>query len=225
MNDLDYLRLSKPRKLLHNLGKLLCSLPKRLWHMLVGIVMFFWKIIKGAGNTVKDVVVTYFRGDWKTKVSYTVMGFGSCARGQWLRGILFFVFQTLFNLYLFVPFLKISGTSRASGLGMVSKLPTLGTQSSTKINNVTVYGDNSFLILLYGVLTLFFIVAFLYTWYVNIKQNRISEEILRSGKPLKSAKDDVHSLLDNQFHKTLLALPTAGVVIFTILPIIFMISI
>ncbi|MBR6569211.1 MAG: sugar ABC transporter permease [Clostridia bacterium] len=47
--------------------------------------------------------------------------------------------------------------------------------------------------------------------------------IIKSGRKLKSAKDDVASLLDNQFHKTLLALPTVGVTVFTILPIIFMI--
>ncbi|MBR2942818.1 MAG: sugar ABC transporter permease [Clostridia bacterium] len=72
-------------------------------------------------------------------------------------------------------------------------------------------------------MTLFLIAAFLYTWYVNVKQNRISEEILKSGRKLKTAKDDLTSMVDDQFHKTLLALPTLGVTLFTILPIIFMI--
>ncbi len=213
MNDLDYLRLSKPQKLLHNLGKLLKSLPGRVGGFFLGIVMFFWKLIKGIGLTVADLVMTYIRGDWKTKISYTVMGFGSIMRGQWLRGALFFVFQTVFNCYLWF-----------FGLGYVMKLGTLGTVDTTTADNgAVIYGDDSFLIMLYGVLTIFFIMAFIYTWYVNIKQNKISEQILKSGKPLKSAKDDMHSLLDNQFHKTLLAIPTLGVTVFTILPIIFMI--
>ena len=213
MNDLDYLRLSKPQKLLHNLGKLLKSLPGRVGGFFLGIVMFFWKLIKGIGLTIADLVMTYIRGDWKTKISYTVMGFGSIMRGQWLRGILFFVFQTVFNCYLWF-----------FGLGYVMKLGTLGTVDTTTADNgAVIYGDDSFLIMLYGVLTIFFIMAFIYTWYVNIKQNKISEQILKSGKPLKSAKDDMHSLLDNQFHKTLLAIPTLGVTVFTILPIIFMI--
>ena len=72
-------------------------------------------------------------------------------------------------------------------------------------------------------LTIFFIIAFIYTWRMNVKQNKISEEILKSGKKLKSGKDDLRSLVDDQFHKTLLALPLSGILIFTVLPIVFMI--
>ena len=212
MNDLDYLRLNKAQKIVHNLKKSLLSMPKRLQNALKAFLMMFVNIFKGLGRALYDLVDTYRKGDWKTRVSYTVMGFGSIARGQWLRGILFFLFQTVFNLYLYF-----------FGFAYLSKLTTLGTIESYKKGRVTVYGDNSFLILLYGVLTLFFIAAFLYTWRINIKQNKLSEQLLKSGKKLKTAKDDVNSMLDGQFHKTLLALPTAGVAIFTILPIIFMV--
>ena len=212
MNDLDFLKLSKPQKFLFNLKKFLFSLPGRLLGAVKGLLMWIVGFFKGIGKICKDIVTTYAKGDIKTKISYTVMGFGSMARGQWLRGILFFVFQTVFNLYLFF-----------FGFNYLSKLNTLGTVETAKKGRVTVYGDNSFLILLYGVLTIFFIAAFLYTWYVNVKQNRISEEILRSGRKLKTAKDDMASMVDSQFHKTLLALPTLGVTMFTILPIIFMI--
>ena len=213
MNDLDYLRMNKLQKLLHNAAKFFRGIPGALLGMLTGILNFFTGIFTGIGKVLKDIVMTYIHGDWKTKVSYTVMGFGSLLRGQWLRGLLFFTFQTVFNLYLWF-----------FGISFVSKLPTLGTEAArTTAEGAVIYGDNSFLIMLYGVLTFFFIAAFLYTWYVNIKQNRISEEILKSGKSLKTAKDDVASMLDNQFHKTLLALPVIGVTVFTILPIIFMI--
>ena len=213
MNDLDYLRKSKPQKRMHNAAKFFRGIPKALLGLLMGILNFFKGVFTGIGKGLKDIVMTYVHGDWKTKVSYTVMGFGSLMRGQWLRGLLFFVFQTVFNLYLWF-----------FGISYVSKLPTLGTVATrTTAEGATVYGDNSFLIMLYGVLTFFFILAFLYTWYANIKQNRIAEQIIKSGKPLKSAKDDVASMLDNQFHKTLLALPVLGVTVFTILPIIFMI--
>ena len=43
------------------------------------------------------------------------------------------------------------------------------------------------------------------------------------SKPLKSTKDDIKSLLDNEFHKTLLALPVLGIAVFTVMPIVFMI--
>ena len=158
------------------------------------------------------LIRTFIHGDWKTRISYLVMGFGSMARGQWLRGLLFFVFQAVFILYM-----------AFFGLDYLRALPTLGTVETTLINRVTVYGDNSFLILLYGVLTVLLILAYGYTWYINIRQNRISQELLASGKRLSTAREDLRALLDGQFHKTLLALPSLGVVLFTVLPIIFMV--
>lgn len=212
MTDLDFLRLSKPQKMLYKLRQFIMNIPKAILNAIKGLLMWFVNVFKGIGNELYDIFNTYRKGDWKTRVSYTVMGFGSMARGQWLRGIMFFLFQTVFNVYLF-----------CFGGSYVGKLLTLGTVETHKEGRKTVYGDNSFLIMLYGVLTLFFIVAFIYTWRVNVKQNKISEQILKSGKKLKTSKQDMASLLDDQFHKTLLAIPTMGVVFFTILPIIFMI--
>ena len=84
-------------------------------------------------------------------------------------------------------------------------------------------GDNSFNILLYGLLTIIFCIVFVIVWKMNISQQRIIEETLAKGKKLPTAKDDIKNLLDHQFHKTLLALPMVGIVCFTVLPIIFMI--
>ena len=217
MTDLDYLKLSKPQKMLVDLRRFFAALPGKIGNGLKKLVMFVVNFFKGIGLAIVDIIHTFINGDWKTKVSYFVMGFGSCARGQWGRGILFFVFQTLFNFYMFNP------DASQSGLYYLGKLSTLGTVETHKEGRRTVYGDNSFFILLYGVLTIFFIIAFIYTWYTNIRQNKISEEILKSGHKLKSTKDDLQSLMDEQFHKTLLALPVLGVTVFTILPIIFMI--
>ena len=42
---------------------------------------------------------------------------------------------------------------------------------------------------------------------------------------MRSGKQDLRSLVDDQFHKTLLSLPLAGIVFFTVLPIIYMVLI
>ena len=146
------------------------------------------------------------------------MGFGSIARGQVLRGLLFLLFEAVFVGYMII-----------AGAYWMSMLPSLGlvgphVEYHEALDTYQqVYGDNSFKILLYGVLTMFFIVGFIFTWRLNIKQNKISEDILRSGKKLKSGKDDLRSLVDDQFHKTLLALPLTGILIFTVMPLVFMI--
>ncbi len=212
MTDLEFLRLNGPQKFLYKLRRFLVNLPKAIVNAFKGLIGWFVGLFTGVGRELYDIFDTYRKGDWKTRISYTVMGFGSCARGQWLRGILFFVFQTVFNVYLF-----------CFGGSYVAKLATLGTVETTKVGRKTVYGDNSFLIMLYGVLTIFFIIAFLYTWRMNVKQNKLAQKYLAEGKKLKTGKQDLHDMLDTQFHKTLLAIPVAGVTFFTILPIIFMI--
>ena len=170
------------------------------------------------GREIGDICSTFVHGDWKTKISFFIMGFGCLARGQILRGLLFLLFEAVFIAYMVL-----------SGGYWLSMLPSLGkTGPSEEYSEildayVTKYNDNSFQILLYGVLTIFFIIAFIYTWRVNVKQNRIAEKILASGKKLKSGKDDLRSIVDDQFHKTLLALPLTGILVFTVLPILFMI--
>ena len=219
ISDLEYLRLSKGQKLLFRFKRFFTdSLPN-------GLKNFFVRIGKGIGSgcqkigsECKDIVSTFVHGDWKTKLSYLVMGFGCLARGQILRGILFLLFEIVFIGYMIL-----------AGGYWLSMLPSLGKVGPTETYNelfdtyTTTYNDNSFKILLYGVLTIFFIIAFIYTWRQNVKQNQIAEKILASGKKLRSGKEDLHSLVDDQFHKTLLALPMTGILIFTVLPIIFMV--
>ena len=217
-SDLEYLKLSKGKKLLYKLTSFFCSIPQKF----LGLFVALWNLIKMIGVKIKDEAVdiwnTFVHGDWKTKVSFLVMGFGNLARGQILRGLLFLVFEIVFIGYMIV-----------AGGDWLSMLPSLGKVGPTETYDyifdtyVTTYNDNSFKILLYGVLTIFFIIAFVYTWRVNVKQNKIAEQILKSGKKLKSDKDDLRSMVDDKFHATLLALPLTGITIFTVMPIVFMI--
>ena len=217
-SDVEYLKLSKGKRFLYRFLSFFAGIPGALGRFFKKIGLGFKNVFLSIGNEFRDIFSTFVNGDWKTKLSYLVMGFGCLARGQILRGLLFLLFEIVFIGYMIV-----------AGAHWLSKLPTLGTKGPTVEYNaiydqyVTTYNDNSFKILLYGVLTIFFIIAFIYTWRVNVKQNKIAEEILKSGKKLKSGKDDLRSLVDDQFHKTLLALPLTGIVIFTVLPIVFMI--
>ena len=220
-DELEYLKLSKWNKFVYRFLSFFAAIPGKLLGLLKGIGNFFKNIGLGIANECKDIVTTFVQGDWKTKVSYLVVGFGCLARGQILRGILFLLFEVVFIFYMI--------TTGGYWLGMLPSLGKLGaTVEETKsrfgtVTQRTVYHDNSFKIMLYGVLTLFFIAAFIYTWRANIKQNKTAEQILKSGKPLKSGRDDLRSLVDDNFHKTLLALPLTGILLFTVMPIFFMI--
>ncbi len=218
MTDLEYLKLNKLEKLLYTIAFFFASLPRRFVNLCIKIWRKLVSAVYGVRDEFLDIIHTFTRGSWKTKVSYLVMGFGNIARGQILRGLLFLIFEVVFIVYMIT-----------TGSYWLSKFGTLGTVPAHEELDealgvmVRVPGDDSFKILLYGLLTIIFIIAFVYTWRLNVKQNRISEEILAKGKKLKSGKDDLKSVLDDQFHKTLLALPITGVLVFTIIPIIFMI--
>ena len=223
-SDLEFLRLSKWNKFVYKFLSFFAAIPKAILNFFVKIGKGIGGFFAAIGRELADIATTFVKGDWKTKISYFVMGFGSCARGQWLRGIMFFLFEVVFIGYMIT-----------TGGYWLSMLPSLGYQGREKIITTQTqfgrtveiesfqYHDNSFRILLYGVLTIFFIIAFIYTWRSNIKQNKISEKIIRSGKKLKSGKDDLRSLVDDNFHRTLLALPLTGILIFTVLPLFFMI--
>ena len=176
-----------------------------------------WVII--AGIIAEGVFLTMaFQTGWKNKLTCIIMGFANLSRGQILRGLLFFVFEVVAIGYMV-----------GWGVGWMQKLPTLGTVKTEHYalkaggQEVVTYGDDSFKILLYGVLTIFFIGAIIYTYYQNVKQGRLAAAIEARGKKLKSGKEDLRSLVDDQFHKTLLALPVTGIIVFTVMPIIFMV--
>ena len=219
LTDLEYLRLSSPRKAGYRILRFLAAIPKALWRFLVSIVRFIGRFFAAVGSELSDIFLTFINGTWKTRLSYALMGFGSCARGQWLRGLLFFLFEAVFVLYMVFW--------GGHWLGKFSTLGDVGSMKNVYDEELDVYvsmpGDDSFKILLYGLLTLLFIVAFIYTWRLNVKQNRILDSIEKSGKKIRSGKDDLKSLVDDQFHKTLLALPITGITVFTVIPIIFMI--
>ena len=213
--ELEMLKKTKLERFGHNFVAFFKSIPEKFKKLGINIWNFLKKAFWGFINFFKDLGLTFWHGDWKTKVSYFIMGFGSVLRGQWLRGILFFLFEVVFIVYM-----------AAFGGGYFGQLYILGTkQTITNSDGTQIAGDNSFNILLYGALTLFFIAAFIYTWHLNIKQNKIGEQIQKEQKKLDSTKDDLRALVDKNFYKTLLALPTLGIVIFTILPIFFMILI
>ncbi|MCR5503470.1 MAG: sugar ABC transporter permease [Lachnospiraceae bacterium] len=173
---------------------------------------------RGAWTSVVDIFrtigMTFVKGDWKTKVSYLILGFGELLRGQIVKGIAFLAMECGFIWYL-----------KALGLKYMAKFSTLGTVATQKVKRKTVYGDNSFLILLFGLLTIFVILLFLVIWYLNILENAKEEELLKAGKKLPSNKSVIGSLFDKNFDKTLLALPVTGVFVFTVLPIVFMVCV
>ena len=218
ISDLEYLRLNKWQKFLCNfigffvgIGHFFKRLGLKIGR---GCKKLFFKFI----DEVKLIFVTIVEGSWKSRVSTVIMGFGNLSRKQWAKGLLFLIFEIVFIGYMVLY-----------GGYWLSKFSTLGTVSSSKVYDpdldvfVTVAGDDSFKILLYGLITILFIIAFIVTWSINMHQCHLLDKIEREGKKVKSNKEDLRSMVDDEFHKTLLALPILGILFFTVMPIIFMV--
>ena len=226
LDNLEYLKLNKFKRFIYSLLNFFRAIPNAIVGLGKKILNVFKKLGLKIADIFKTIVNTFIKGSWKTRLSYIFMGFGNMSRGQWIKGIFFFLFQVVFILYM----VFVGGTWLGHLFeSFVDPEHTLGITASTQIYDeildtyVNVKGDDSFKIMLYSLLTVFFIIGFIFTWYINIKQNKIMDEIIASGKKLKGDKDDLRSLVDEQFHKTLLALPLAGIMLFTVLPLIFMI--
>ena len=232
LSDLDYLKLNKWQAFWYKVALFFCAIPLFFKNIGLGIVNFFKKCGIGIRDEFVDIGTTFTKGNWAVKLSFLIFGFGNFYYGQILRGILFLLFEVVFIGYMIVPSGGLYWLAKGNWFKIGSTVGTVqGGLVENKINYngieiVTsdwVAGDDSVRVMLYGLLTFAFIFAFIYTWRVQVKQCRICMDITAKGKKIRSGKDDVKSLLDDQFHKTLLALPLTGIIAFTVLPIIYMV--
>ena len=160
------------------------------------------------------------KGSIWTRLSFLVMGTGCVRYKQYVRGLIYFLTEIGF-FYFFRNF----------ALQYLSKFNTLGTETQKKVWNDELQifqrfpGDNSMLILLYSVLSLAVVLVFLYIWYANIRDSWTAQQNLEQDRKIDSFRDDLRSLTHERFHMTLLSMPMLTLVLFTLLPIIFMILI
>ncbi len=84
--------------------------------------------------------------------------------------------------------------------------------------------DNSVLILLFGVLAVILLLAMLGLYIAHLRSMRTLYVQLRDGEHVPTNHENLHALIDERLHSTLLAVPIVLIVAFTILPTVYMIS-
>ena len=162
----------------------------------------------------------FAQGDIWVKGSCLVMGLGCIKRGQIVKGLMYLAAEVLFFLFFF-----------GFGWKYLSHILTLGENAQLKVWNedLQIYqrvpGDNSMLILLFSVLTVAVTVIFICLWGINLKSTVHLYQLEKAGKEIPSLQQDASSLLNDRFHITLLSAPMTTLILFTVLPIIFMILI
>ena len=105
----------------------------------------------------------------------------------------------------------------------------LGTveEHNVEVNGILepVAGDNSMLILLYGIASLIVVILFVTLWVMNVKGAVENDADLKNGKKLRTLKQDAARFINEKFYITLLVLPMIGILVFTVLPLVFMVLI
>ena len=162
----------------------------------------------------------FLKGDAITRISFFILGFSNILRGQIIKGFLFLLSEIAYFYYMF-----------SFGFSAIGNLRHLGTKEQGWYFDESIGldmllpGDNSMLFLLYGVFAIFITAFFLMILKSSAVQSyELEQEIKRGRKPL-SFYEEVTQYADSKLHKTLLFLPIAGIVILTVLPLVFMILI
>lgn len=196
---------------------LLTNIMNHIKYFFIMIGQFFKRMYLGFMNNVKDFWSDFSKGSFFVKFSLLFLGLGSFKRKQYGRAILLTIFQLAFVTYLFL-----------FGFEVLSKISTLGTVEYDVVydpisrTNIANDYDHSFLILLFSIMTIVFILAYILFSLKNVRYQYSIEQIEKNNGKINSLKDDVKSFLNEKFHVTLLTLPVAGIVMFTIIPLIFM---
>lgn len=175
---------------------------------------------KNGDNNMKQYRYAFANGGLAIKLSPVIMGIGNLKYGQFARGIGYLILQIAFIFYMIT-----------SGATNLVNIVTLGTNQQGMVFDeeagmfVITQGDNSMRMLLAGVTTTLVIAMFIVVWISSIKSAVTSFYLKKNNKAIPGFLDDIKSLFDVNIQKLLLFLPIVGLIIFTVLPLVYMITI
>ena len=169
-------------------------------------------------NNIVSFFTRFIKGNLKTKLSYIIMGSGMFLNGQIVKGLIFLSIQVSYIQYMV-----------NKGIYYLQMLTTLGTKTQGEVwdESLQIFqiqqGDNSMLLLLFGVSTvlLSIIIFGIYVWNTNIAYR--NEMTIKNNKKPDSFRHEVKELFNTKFHFTVLSIPVVLTFLFTIVPLIFMI--
>lgn len=188
-------------KFFKNLPARIAALGKKIWEGL------------------KDFALGFVRGNVWEKLSYVFMGFGNIGAGQYIKGGIFLLIEIGF-----IVFMALTGGSAFVGfftLGTVAQ--SSGEQMDEWGNPVVTQGDNSLLMLLFGVCTILIIIAFFCVYFTSVRSGRNAWMTKKEGTMPASFRREMFELLDKKLYRTMLFLPILCVLAFTVIPLVYMI--
>lgn len=172
----------------------------------------------GEGASPYTCAAALRQGGPATRLSALVMGLGNMANGQILKGLLFLAVEVAYIFFMI-----------RTGIYNLSMLVTLGSVEQEEVwdeaQQVFLYtkGDQSILLLLYGVATILLTVLLIWAWRGSLRSAYKAECLKKQGSHVNSFREDLASLLDENLYRLLMTPPMFFIGALTILPLIFMI--
>lgn len=169
-------------------------------------------------KNLKNFGTAIIHGDWFVRLTLLWWGLGYIRRKQYIKALI----MTFLEAFVIAFTVLVS-------MDYIPKFGTLGTVKAEKVFNITTMKnewndyDNSFMILLMSlfsmivwIIGLFIMVgAVLGSYRLQIKE--------KAGEHISTFREDVSSLFNEKFPITMLSLPAIGVIIFTVIPILFLV--
>ena len=227
MDKTNYFLMNPFQKFLYKAKRAIVGFPRAVGGFFCKIGKGIAKLFANLAKGTKAYFVGFAKGNALTKGSYAIMGLGHMGRGQAAKGLIYLMVEILFALYMVFfgsPYLG------KFFYGFFTKGTVGITETSDYWNDdlgmyEKIVGDNSFKIILYGILTIFLIFFFLAVYLRSLKESRELEELSKAGKKATSFRKEAGQLLNDKFHIPLLSLPMLGLFVFTVVPLVTMIII
>lgn len=156
------------------------------------------------------------QGNAITKASLFVFGLGNLLNKQIVRGLAFLAIEIGYLVYM-ITF----------GIGALGDMVTLGTATQEEVWDdalgIYIYtdGDNSMLCLLFGVVTVMLTIAIVFFACMSLKSAFATQYRKEKGMKVPTFRDDLHSIKEENLHIVMMAFPIVGVLVFTIVPLIY----
>lgn len=178
MTAIEYLSLPWYKRILYRIIALLVSIPKAIFGFFkVKLPNFFVGLYHKFIGVFKNIFRFAVDGDWKTRVSFLVMGFGMILRKFYLKGILVLIYQIAFIYFTITT--GIPTLIRIGSFGFVAQTsyihPDLGLP-------ITVTNDNSFMLLLNMIIFIILAGIFLFLWYAQLNDSMNLQNLNSIGK-------------------------------------------
>ena len=178
--------------------------------------MLALKKLKAAGR--RTPITIFVEGDIFTKLSFVVWGLANMVRGQIVKGTIYLALEVAYFYFLFT-----------SGITNLANMITLGTVEQGMVMDpaqgilVMQPGDNSMLMLLYGVVAIVVTAMAIVVWVTSIYSGEECRQLKLAGKKVPGILDDITSLFDTHIVRLFLCVPLIGILVFTVTPLIYMI--